>query len=70
MGSDPGRAPEPAEAGPAASVTRAPNRVVGGAFQRVGGFWIEEPRWFWALWAAVLLLAVAVLALALMGDPP
>ena len=55
---------------PAAPAASDPNRVVGGARQRVGGFWIEEPRWFWALWVGVLALAVVVLALALMGDPP
>jgi hypothetical protein len=47
-----------------------PNRTVAGARQRLGPFWIEEPRWYWLLFALILLVAVALFGLALGFDHP
>ncbi len=47
-----------------------PNRTVGGARQRLGPFWIDEPRWFWVVEGVTLLLAIALFALAIGFDHP
>ncbi|MGH7609984.1 MAG: hypothetical protein ACREOD_08660 [Candidatus Dormibacteria bacterium] len=43
-----------------------PNRTQGGARQRRGPFWLEEPGWFWAL-AALTFAAGAILFLVAVG---
>jgi hypothetical protein len=57
-------------AGEEAGGEEDPNRTVGGARQRVGPFWIEEPRWYWLLFALILLVAIALFGLALGFDHP
>jgi hypothetical protein len=47
-----------------------PNRTIAGARQRLGPFWIEEPRWYWLLYALMLLVAIALFGLALGFDHP
>ncbi len=47
-----------------------PNRSVDGARQRWGRFWIEEPRWYWALALAIFLLGLLVFLLAVGFDRP
>ncbi|HEY6538808.1 MAG TPA: hypothetical protein VI138_07215 [Candidatus Dormibacteraeota bacterium] len=47
-----------------------PNLSVDGARQRRGPFWIEEPRWFWALTALVLVLGLALFLIAVAFDRP
>lgn len=47
-----------------------PNRTSGGARQRLGPFWIDEPHWFWAVEALTLLLAIVLFALAVGFDHP
>ncbi|HVA22007.1 MAG TPA: hypothetical protein VNN74_07930 [Candidatus Micrarchaeia archaeon] len=55
---------------PAADEPDDPNQSRGGRYRRVGPFWIEEPAWFWALSALVLLLGALALTLAILHDPP
>ncbi len=47
-----------------------PNRTAHGARRRQGPFWIDEPSWFWVVWAVVVLLGVALFALAMSFDHP
>lgn len=47
-----------------------PNSSVGGARQRKGPFWMEEPHWFWALAAITFLLGLALFLLAVGFDRP
>jgi len=47
-----------------------PNSSRHGARQRIGPFWIDEPHWFWAAEALILLLAIALFAVALGFDHP
>lgn len=47
-----------------------PNSSVGGARQRWGPFWIEEPRWFWALASLTFLLGLVLFLLAVGFDRP
>ncbi|MHB8393279.1 MAG: hypothetical protein ACYDC5_01975 [Candidatus Dormibacteria bacterium] len=47
-----------------------PNRSVHGARRRSGPFWIDEPSWYWLVWVAALVLAVALFLLALGFDHP
>lgn len=47
-----------------------PNRTAHGARRRQGPFWIDEPSWFWVVWAVVVLLGVALFALAVSFDHP
>ncbi len=47
-----------------------PNRSVGGARRRLGPFWIEEPAWFWAAWAVLVVAGVALFVLAMSFDHP
>lgn len=58
---------------PPASPTRDsqdPNASVAGARQRWGPFWIEEPRWYWALAILTLLVGLLLFLLAVGFDRP
>jgi hypothetical protein len=43
---------------------------VGGARQRRGPFWIDEPRWYWVLAGLTFLLGAALFLLAVGFDRP
>lgn len=58
--------PSPAERTPPPD----PNRAVGGANQRKGPFWMEEPRWFWALASFTFLLGLILFLIAVGFDRP
>lgn len=47
-----------------------PNVSVGGARQRRGPFWLEEPRWYWGLATVTFLLGLALFLLAVGFDRP
>jgi len=47
-----------------------PNLCVGGARQRRGPFWIDEPRWYWVLAGLTFLLGAALFLLAVGFDRP
>jgi hypothetical protein len=47
-----------------------PNSSTGGARQRWGPFWIEEPAWYWLVAACTLVVALGALALLLAFDHP
>jgi hypothetical protein len=47
-----------------------PNSSAGGAHQRWGPFWIEEPRWFWALAGLTFVLGLILFLLAVGFDRP
>ncbi|MGH7642628.1 MAG: hypothetical protein ACRENX_06380 [Candidatus Dormibacteria bacterium] len=46
------------------------NRSVGGARQRKGPFWLEEPGWFWAIAILVLVMGLGFFLVAVGFDPP
>lgn len=58
--------PSPAEGG----ASPDPNRSVGGAHQRKGPFWLEEPHWFWALAGFTFLLGLVLFLVAMGFDRP
>ena len=58
--------PTPAEGAPSPD----PNTSVGGAHQRLGPFWMEEPRWFWVVATITFLLGVALFLVAVGFDRP
>lgn len=47
-----------------------PNSSEGGARQRLGPFWLEEPSWYWLLAGLVIAVGVAAFALLLVFDHP
>lgn len=47
-----------------------PNSSEGGARQRWGPFWLEEPSWYWLLAGLVTAVGVAAFALLLVFDHP
>ncbi|MGB6772144.1 MAG: hypothetical protein WBF51_09120 [Candidatus Dormiibacterota bacterium] len=55
---------------PPARDPQDPNSSVAGARQRWGPFWIDEPRWYWALAILTLLVGLALFLLAVGFDRP
>lgn len=47
-----------------------PNSSVAGARQRWGPFWIDEPRWYWALAILTFLVGLVLFLLAVGFDRP
>jgi hypothetical protein len=47
-----------------------PNSSVAGARQRWGPFWIDEPRWYWALAILTFLVGLILFLLAVGFDHP
>ena len=47
-----------------------PNSSTGGARQRWGPFWIEEPSWYWLVAACTMAVGLGALALLLVFDHP
>ncbi|HVC23592.1 MAG TPA: hypothetical protein VNH82_09245 [Candidatus Dormibacteraeota bacterium] len=47
-----------------------PNLSTGGARQRKGPFWIDEPGWYWVLATLIFLLGAALFLVAVGFDRP